>query len=54
MKIYPVLNYVLHHEDVWVSGGIAPPILNLDTRWRWAVSFMPWLLYTSGKNPLYQ
>jgi hypothetical protein len=29
MKKYPVLNESLHHEDVWVSGGIAPRILNL-------------------------
>jgi hypothetical protein len=27
------------------SGGIAPRILNLDTRWRWVVSIVPWPLH---------
>jgi hypothetical protein len=27
---------------------IAPHILNLGTRWRWVVSFMPWPLYPQG------
>jgi hypothetical protein len=31
------------HEDVHGSGDIAPRILNLDTRWRWIVNFMPLL-----------
>jgi len=35
MKTYTVHNYALHHEDLGVSGGIAPSILNLDTGWRW-------------------
>jgi hypothetical protein len=26
-KIVPELNYAPHHEDVWGSGGIAPPFL---------------------------
>jgi hypothetical protein len=25
----------------WGSGGIAPHILNLSTKWRWVVSFTP-------------
>jgi hypothetical protein len=29
----------------WGSEGIAPHILDLGTRWRWVVSFMPWPLY---------
>jgi len=29
----------------WWSGGMAPCILDLSTRWRWEVSFAPWLLY---------
>jgi len=33
MKIYPVRNQAPHHEDVWEIGGIAPPILNLGTKW---------------------
>jgi len=31
----PVLNKAPCHEDVWGSGGIAPYILHLSTRWRW-------------------
>jgi hypothetical protein len=26
------------HAEMWGSGGIAPRILNLGTRWRWVVS----------------
>jgi hypothetical protein len=37
----------------WGSGGIAPCILNLSTRWRSVVSFMPWPLYPQGKSPWY-
>jgi hypothetical protein len=33
------------------SGCIAPLILNLSTGWRWAVSFMPCLLYSQGNGP---
>jgi hypothetical protein len=32
----------------WGSGGIGPHILDLSTRWRWVVSFMP-----QGKSPQY-
>jgi len=35
------------------SGGIAPPILDLDTRWRWVVSFTPRPFYSQGKSPRY-
>jgi len=35
----------------WVNVSTTPPILNLNTRWRWVVSFMSWLLYLYGKNP---
>jgi len=31
-KVFPVLNHVPCHEDVWGSGGIAPHIFNLSTR----------------------
>jgi hypothetical protein len=24
-----------------------------DPRWRWKLRFMPWLLYSHGKSPLY-
>jgi hypothetical protein len=33
------------------SGGIAPHILDLGTRWRWVVSFTPWPLYPQGESP---
>jgi len=32
------------------SGGIVPRILHPDTRWRWVVSFAPWLLYPVGRR----
>jgi len=35
-----VLKYAPRREDYW-SGGIAPRILNLGSRWTWMVSFMP-------------
>jgi hypothetical protein len=41
------------HKGVLGSGGIAPHILDLGTRWRWVFSFTPWLLYSQGKNPRY-
>jgi hypothetical protein len=36
-----------HHamQAYWGSGGIAPCILNLGTRWRWVVSFTSQQLY---------
>jgi hypothetical protein len=37
----------------WESGGIAPHILDLDTRWGWVVGFMLQLLYHQGKSPQY-
>jgi hypothetical protein len=37
----------------WGSGGIAPLILDLGTRWRWVVSFTTWPLYPQGKSPWY-
>jgi hypothetical protein len=43
----------LHHEGVWGSGCIEPPILDLGTSWRWVISFTPSLLYLSGKSPRY-
>jgi len=49
MKAYPLLNYHAI-KTYWVSGGIAPRILNLGTRWSWVVSFMPRPLYP-GEEP---
>jgi hypothetical protein len=44
-----------HHamKAYWDSGGIAPRILNLGTRWRWVVRFTPRPLYPQGKSPWY-
>jgi hypothetical protein len=44
-----------HHgmKTYWRSGGIAPRILDLGTRWRWVVSFTPRPLYPQGKSPCY-
>jgi len=33
----------------WGSGDINPRILDLGTRWRWVVSFMPYLHETNTK-----
>jgi hypothetical protein len=40
-------------ETYWGSGGIASRIIDLDTSWRWAVSFTPRPLYPQGKSPSY-
>jgi len=32
-KLVSVLNKVPHRKDVWESGGTAPRIFNLSTRW---------------------
>jgi hypothetical protein len=37
----------------WGSECIAPRLLDLGTRWRWAVSFTPLPLYPQGKSPWY-
>jgi hypothetical protein len=37
----------------WRSGGIDPHILDLGTRWRLVVSFMPPPLYCQGKSLWY-
>jgi hypothetical protein len=37
----------------WGSGGKAPNILDLGTRWRWVMRLTPWPLYPQGKSPLY-
>jgi hypothetical protein len=40
-EVVPVLNDAARHEGVWVSGGIAPCILNLGTRRWWLEIFTP-------------
>jgi hypothetical protein len=44
-----------HHamKTYWGSEGVAPCILDLDTRWRRVVSFMPRPLYPQGKSSRY-
>jgi len=48
MKTYPVL-----HDDVGECGGVVSRILNLTTRWRWVVNFMPRQLYSRRMSPWY-
>jgi hypothetical protein len=40
-------------KTYWGSGGIAPRILDLGTRWRGVVSFTLQPLYLQGKSPWY-
>jgi hypothetical protein len=40
-------------KTYWGSGGIAPLILDLGTKWMWVVSFTPRPLYRQGKSPWY-
>jgi hypothetical protein len=46
-------NWAPRHEGVLGSGGLAPCVLELGTRWRWVVSFTPWPLYRQGKSLWY-
>jgi hypothetical protein len=41
------------YEGMLGGGGIAPRILDLDTRWRSVVNFTPRPLYPQGKCPCY-
>jgi hypothetical protein len=52
-KSVPVLFLTEHHamKAYWGSRGIAPPILDVSTRWGWMVSFTPRPLYHQGKSP---
>jgi len=53
-KLFSVLKVPRHEQHAvktyWSSGGIAPCILNLRTRWRWVVSFTSWPLYPRDKS----
>jgi hypothetical protein len=44
-------NSALRNEDVWGSGCIYPHFLDLDTSWRWVVSFTPLPLYPRERAP---
>jgi hypothetical protein len=50
-KVVPVLLRGTTPRRRIGSGGVAPHILNLGTRWRWVVSFTPRLLYPQRKSP---
>ena len=50
---FPVKSGIACHEGTWESGGIEPLILNLGTRHRWAVSFIPRPLYLKGNISWY-
>jgi hypothetical protein len=53
-KFTALLNNTVHtsrHKDVCGSVRIAPRSLNLDTRWRWVLSFTPRTTYPREKNP---
>jgi hypothetical protein len=52
-KVFPVLSWAPRREDVLGSGGIAPRILDLGTRWRWVASLTSRPLYPQGKSPWY-
>jgi hypothetical protein len=48
---YKLLLWLTKHHAMkryWESGGIAPRILSLGTRWRWVVSFTPRPLWATG------
>jgi hypothetical protein len=47
VKVKLSLCLTKHHamKAYWESGGIAPRILHLGTRWRWVVSFVPQPFY---------
>jgi hypothetical protein len=37
----------------WGTGGVTLHTVNLNTRWRWVISFIPQPLYPWGKSPWY-
>jgi len=45
-KVVPLINQPPRQKDLLRVGGIAPRILDLDTRRMWVVSFTP-----RGKSP---
>jgi hypothetical protein len=55
LKVKLSLCVTKHHATkmYWGSGGIAPRILDLGTRWRWMVGFTLRPLYTQGKSLWY-
>jgi hypothetical protein len=54
IKLFLFLTKYYAMETDWVSGDIAPCILNFGTRRTWVVSFTPRPLYnTRGRKPRY-
>jgi hypothetical protein len=55
VELSPCFLLTEHHtmKVYWGSGGIAPCILDLGSRWRGVVSFMPQPLYSQGKKLWY-
>jgi hypothetical protein len=51
LKLPLCFNWAQRHEGILGSGGIAPRILDLGTRWRWVVNFTPSRFTPQGKNP---
>lgn len=48
-KFFLVCTRASHHENIWGRGDVTTRILNLATRWRSLVSFMPRPFYPRGK-----
>jgi hypothetical protein len=53
VKLSLWFNWAPCYNGILGSGGRAPRTLDLDTKWRWVVSFTPRPLYSQGKNPSY-
>jgi hypothetical protein len=55
VKVKLSLCFTKHHsmKTCWGSGGIAPRILDLGTRWRCVVSFTLRPLFPQGKSSWY-
>jgi hypothetical protein len=53
LKVKLSLRLTKHHamKTYCGSGGVAPCILDLGTRWRSVISFTPRTLYPQGKSP---
>lgn len=45
--------FCAHHEGIMGNRHVVACILDLKTRWRWAVSIMPQLLYRQESVPWY-
>jgi hypothetical protein len=52
VKIVPVPNKGLHHEDVWRSLYTIPCFLDLDIKWKWLFSFSCFALEERAPIPI--